>query len=171
MSATEQRDIDERIQAYYGEVFDEQARLTTRSAQGPLEFHRTQELIRAYVPTGRVLDVGGGAGVHARALADDGYEVELIDAVPRHIRQATDAGVRAQLGDARDLPYDDDSFDAVIMLGPLELHGSVDDAVRDAALVLARGLGDTGHPRSERSPHGRRAGADLSLSSPLRSSP
>lgn len=79
MTATEQRDIDERIKAYYGEVFDEQARLTTRSAQGPLEFHHTQALSRAYVPTGRVLDVGGGAGVHARALADDGYEVELID--------------------------------------------------------------------------------------------
>ncbi|WP_248581751.1 hypothetical protein [Nocardioides sp. InS609-2] len=34
----EQGTIDEAIQAYYGSQFDESARLTSRSAQGALEF-------------------------------------------------------------------------------------------------------------------------------------
>lgn len=35
MRMRNQDDIDVRIQTYYGEVFDEHVRLTTRSAQGP----------------------------------------------------------------------------------------------------------------------------------------
>lgn len=136
MTASRQQQIDARIQAYYGEVFDEHVRLTTRSAQGPLEFRRTQEIIRAHVPVGRVLDVGGGAGNHARALMDAGYEVELIEPVPRHVKQAGEAGVPAAVGDARDLPFEDDSFDAVIMLGPLYHLASRDD--RSQALAEAR---------------------------------
>lgn len=92
---TDQEDIDARIQTYYQEMFDEHVRLTTRSAQGPLEFQRTQEIIREHVPVGRVLDVGGGAGIHARALAEAGYDVEMIDPVPRHVEQARAVGVRA----------------------------------------------------------------------------
>ena len=33
-------------------------------------------------PAARVLDVGGGTGVHAKWLAEDGYDVTLIDVVP-----------------------------------------------------------------------------------------
>lgn len=132
----DQPDIDARIQTYYSEVFDEHVRLTTRSAQGPLEFQRTQEIIREHVPIGRVLDVGGGAGIHSRALIDAGYDVEMIDPVPRHVEQARGAGVNAFAGDARDLRFADASFDAVIMLGPLYHLSSRDDrltALRDAA--------------------------------------
>ncbi len=40
----DQAAIDAAIQTYYAEQFDEDTRLTTRSAQGELEFIRTQEL-------------------------------------------------------------------------------------------------------------------------------
>lgn len=150
MTSADQQDIDARIQTYYGEVFDEHVRLTTRSAQGPLEFQRTQEIIRAHVSGGRVLDVGGGAGIHSRALMDAGYEVEMVDAVPRHVEQARDAGVQASVGDARTLQFSDASFDAAILLGPLYHLASRDDrltalreagrVVRDGGFVLAAGL-------------------------------
>lgn len=133
---TEQDEIDARIQTYYDQVFDESARLTSRSAQGPLEFTRTQEIIREHVPVGRVLDIGGGAGVHARALQDAGYEVELIDPVPRHVAQARAEGIRAQRGDARHLAFPDACFDAALMLGPLYHLASRDD--RSLALNEAR---------------------------------
>lgn len=138
----DQPDIDARIQTYYSELFDEHVRLTMRSAQGPLEFQRTQEIIREHVPIGRVLDVGGGAGIHSRALIDAGYDVEMIDPVPRHVEQAREAGVNAFAGDARDLRFADASFDAVIMLGPLYHLSSRDDrltALREAARVMRPG--------------------------------
>ncbi|OIJ26660.1 hypothetical protein [Nocardioides luteus] len=78
-----QKDIDRRIQAYYGRSgWDEAARLTGRSAQGRLEFERTQELILERIRTGsRIADVGGATGVHAEALAGAGHHVTLIDPV------------------------------------------------------------------------------------------
>lgn len=140
---TERQDaIDERIQTYYGEVFDENVRLTTRSPQGPVEFLRTQEIIRAHVPAGRILDIGGGAGIHARALQHAGYDVDLIDPVPRHVDQAQRAGIRAQAADARELPFSDAVFDAALMLGPLYHLASHDDrlkAISEAARVVRPG--------------------------------
>lgn len=138
----EQDDIDSRIQSYYGQVFDESVRLTTRSAQGPLEFQRTQEIVCAHVPPGRVLDVGGGAGVHARALLALGYDVDLIDPVPGHVEQASAIGIPASVGDARALPHPDGSFDAALLLGPLYHLASRDDrlrALREAARVVRAG--------------------------------
>lgn len=73
---------------------------------------------------------------------DAGYEVEMIDPVPRHVEQARVAGVAASVGDARDLRFPDDSFDAVIMLGPLYHLSSREDrltALREAARVVRSG--------------------------------
>ncbi|WP_243229809.1 bifunctional 2-polyprenyl-6-hydroxyphenol methylase/3-demethylubiquinol 3-O-methyltransferase UbiG [Microbacterium sp. CIAB417] len=126
----DQREIDEQVRAYYGGVFDEGARLTTRSAQGPLEHRRTQELIAAHIDEGRVLDVGGGTGVHARSLQERGFDVILIDPVPEHVAAAAASGVASQIGDARSLPFPDGSFDAVLMLGPLYHLASATDRVR-----------------------------------------
>lgn len=116
-----QEAIDNALQNYYSALFDEDARLTTRSTQGRLEFERTQEIIRAATPApARVLDVGGATGVHAAALARDGYDVTLIDPVPSQVAAAAAHGTfRASIGDARNLDLPDDSFDAVLIAGPL----------------------------------------------------
>lgn len=117
----DQDGIDAAIQAYYGSVFDEHARLTTRSAQGRLEFERTQEVVRTATPApARVLDVGGATGVHAAALARSGYQVVLIDPVESQVAAARQIGTfTAAVGDARQLDFPEDSFDAVLMAGPL----------------------------------------------------
>jgi len=136
MGELEQRAVDARILTFYSEEFDEAARLTTRSAQGWLEFTRVQEIIRQYLPAGRVLDVGGATGSHARSLMNSGYEVELIDPVPLHVGRAAEAGVSSRVGDARALPFEDDSFDGVLLLGPLYHLASTSD--RNGALAEAK---------------------------------
>ncbi|MFJ7154320.1 class I SAM-dependent methyltransferase [Streptomyces sp. NPDC101118] len=108
------------ISAFY-DAGDEAGRLTSGRTLGTLELVRTRDLLTAVLPAApaRVLDVGGGPGVHARWLAGAGYEVVLLDPVRRHVRQARAQGLTAVVGDARHLPYPDASFDAVLLLGPL----------------------------------------------------
>ena len=116
--------MDEALVEHYGSGPGEDSRLH-RSAHGRLELLRTKELVRRALaalgaPTARVLDVGGGTGVHAAWLARDGHEVHVVDVVPRHVQAAaTLTGVTAEIGDARDLPVADGSVDAVLLLGPL----------------------------------------------------
>ncbi|MDG5802179.1 class I SAM-dependent methyltransferase [Streptomyces ossamyceticus] len=111
--------LREEILAYY-ERGGENTRLT--EGAGRLEFWRTQELLRRFLPDtpARVLDVGGGTGVHAAWLAGDGHEVDVVDPVPMHVeRAALLPGVAARLGDARALPAEDTAYDVVLLLGPL----------------------------------------------------
>jgi SAM-dependent methyltransferase len=128
--------LEPHVLAYY-EQGEEDGRL--RDGVNRLEFWRTQDVLRRAMPPApaRVLDVGGGSGVHAEWLAADGYEAEVIDPVPLHVEQAGRLpGVTARAGDARDLPYGDDSYDVVLMLGPLYHLPERADRVR--ALAEAR---------------------------------
>jgi SAM-dependent methyltransferase len=114
---------DEIVEHYDREI-DEGRRIT--QGLGQLELLRTREIVRRHLPPAprRILDVGGGTGVHAAWLASDGYDVHLIDRVPRHVDQARRLApgpgrVTAAVGDARDLAAARASFDAVLLLGPL----------------------------------------------------
>lgn len=130
---------------HYEERYREEDRLV-RDPVGRLELIRTGIILDRYLPDppAAVLDVGGGPGVYADLLNDAGYDVELIDIVPRHIRQATERGVRAQLGDARDLPALTKSQDAVLLLGPL--YHLAEQADRLNALAEAIRVGKSGAP-------------------------
>ncbi len=88
---------------------------------GRLELARTMELLGRHLPgpPARVLDVGGASGRYAVWLGDLGYETELMDPVPKHVEQAMALGIAARLGHAGELAWDDETFDAVLVLGPL----------------------------------------------------
>jgi ubiquinone/menaquinone biosynthesis C-methylase UbiE len=115
-------DLDPDVRAYY-ERGREAQRLRGGASSGPLEFVRTQELIRRFLaqPPLEILDVGGGTGIHATWLLDDGHTVELVEPVPAHVEQALadDPRLTAQVGDARDLPVSNATADVVLLLGPL----------------------------------------------------
>jgi SAM-dependent methyltransferase len=100
-------------------VGDEDIRMTLDRNQ--LEWVRTCELLTRWLPPppATVIDVGGGPGRQARHLLDCGYDVTLYDLVAKHVRQAKARGVPALVGDARRLPADDLTADAVLLLGPL----------------------------------------------------
>jgi len=113
--------LPEEVLAHYRDGA-EMPRLT--QGAGVLEFLRTQELLGRYLPKppAVILDVGGGPGVCAHWLSDCGYDVHLLDPVPLHVCQAADGSrLRAHplVGDARALPFDSESADAVLLLGPL----------------------------------------------------
>lgn len=134
-------DLPEEIRNHYEHEIVESERLT-RGA-GRLEFARTQEIIRRHLPPGtlRILDIGGATGVHAAWLADDGHEVHVIDPMDHHVAEVQRlAGpqrhITAETGDARALPVDTDSADAVLLLGPLYHLTERDD--RHRALKEAR---------------------------------
>jgi SAM-dependent methyltransferase len=123
------------VERFYSETVDESERLSV-AADGRLELIRTQELLRRYLPPApaKILDVGGGPGAHARWLVEDGYEVDLVDPIARHVQQASTI-CRALIGDARHLDAEDDSYDVVLLLGPL--YHLPDPADRRQALAEA----------------------------------
>jgi len=137
--------IDAAIQNYY-ETRAEESRLTTGVCQ--LEAARTKLLIEKHAPASpaKVLDIGGAAGAYALWLAANGYTVHLLDAVGRLVEEARRRSAHARfplascrVGDARELPFEDESADIVLLLGPLYhlvAHADRARALSEAARVL-----------------------------------
>jgi len=127
----------DKVIKYYSD-YDEQARLS--SNLGQIEFVRTQNIIHRYLksPPAKVLDVGGAAGRYSCWLAKEGYEVYLVDPVPLLIEQAKEASdaqsetpiASCTVGDARQLEFDDEIADAVLLLGPLYHLVEAQDRIR-----------------------------------------
>jgi ubiquinone/menaquinone biosynthesis C-methylase UbiE len=140
--------FDPDIEAHYSQGVEAE-RLA--EGLGPLELVRTQELVRRYLPSApaNVLDVGGAVGVYAAWLARDGYRVHLVDPVPLHVERAkqraadqADHPFTAAIGDARRLAERDESYDAVLLFGPLYHLVERSErltALREARRVLRRG--------------------------------
>jgi ubiquinone/menaquinone biosynthesis C-methylase UbiE len=129
-------DLHPLIHEFYRDRYVEDDRLI-RSGHGRLEFVRTQELLRRWLPPASdVLDVGGATGVHARWLAADGHRVTLVDPVVEQVEQAATVGTfSAEVGDARQLRQADASVDVTLLLGPL--YHLVEAADRAQALSEA----------------------------------
>ena len=116
--------ISPEIERYYSEFKNEPDRLMRHS----LEKIRTQEVISKYLPTRpcKILDIGGAAGAYAFWLSEMGHEVHLIDPVRYHIEEAGRQAAASprppkviSTGEARHLDYQNDSFDIVLLMGPL----------------------------------------------------
>ena len=120
----EQSDILETVRGYYSD-FDESKRFSVGSFK--LEFARTCSILARCLPLPptKIYDIGGGPGAYAVWLAERGFIVDLLDPVESHVSHARSAKVvgsgmlRAHVGDARALPYPDNSSPAALLLGPL----------------------------------------------------
>jgi len=120
-----QPELPQEIARYYQEV-GEEGRLAVGPAQ--LEFARTKEVVLRYLPSppATILDVGGAAGVYALWLSELGYHIHLVEPVPRLVEEARRRSEASpnrirtcQVGDARELSFNDGVADGVLLLGPL----------------------------------------------------
>lgn len=113
--------------------FDENSRLN-RSKAARVEFLTTVRYIEQYLrPDARILDVGAGAGEYSLYFSRKGYAVSALELTDSNIeafrkKLTPEDTVDPVQGNALDLSrYEEDSFDIVLLLGPLyHLHSEAD---------------------------------------------
>ena len=125
-------DDAELVQEVYRR-YDEDSRLN-KSKAARVEFLTTVRYIEKYLtPGAKILDVGAGAGEYSLYFARKGHHVSALELSDTNIAafraKMTDADpIDLVQGNALDLSrYDSDSFDVVLLFGPLyHLHEEAD---------------------------------------------
>lgn len=109
----------------------------------PLEPGRERAIERLDIQADdRVLILGSGPGVDLEYLPVEA-SVTAIDITPSMVRRTEDRAeelgldVDARVGDAQDLPFDDDAFDAVLLHLVLSVVPDPDAVVSEAARVVS----------------------------------
>lgn len=89
------------------------------------------------VPPGSVLDLGCGDGLFLEMLQRKGFEAEGLDASSEAVKKCIAKGLKAQVYDFthKPLPYEDNSFDSVVLLDVLEHTYSPEPMLCEAARV------------------------------------
>jgi SAM-dependent methyltransferase len=139
-------------ETYYDEHDEEEWKRLDSSLHGRLEWENTIDVLEQHLPEeGQVLDAGGGAGRYTVWLAEQGYEVTLVDlsegqrkvARERVADRNLEHSVVIQEGDIRNLTFDAGRFDVTLCLGgPLSHVLDADErasAVREIKRVTAAG--------------------------------
>lgn len=86
--------------------------------------------IANWITEKKVLDVGAGDGVITTLIGAEGIENN-----DKAVSLAKELGVNVKKGDAYKLPYENNSFDAVLMADVLEHFGEPERALKEAARV------------------------------------
>lgn len=139
-------------ETYYDEHDEAEWDRLVGSLHGRLEWEGTVDYLDEFLPpSGRVLDVGGGAGRYTVWLAERGYDVTLVDPSDGQRRIAREKVEDRGLGDSvsvregslPELDVEPDRFDATLCLGgPLSHVLDADErlaAVRELDRVTAPG--------------------------------
>lgn len=79
------------------------------------KYHIHADRVKEWVKENKVLDIGAGDGLITSLLGATGIEYE-----PEGVRLAQKHGVNVIQGSAYELPFENDSFDAVTMIDVLE---------------------------------------------------
>lgn len=112
------------VYEFYESRFDE----ASRFSDNPLEFIRTQDIVKRFLTQAPMIiaDIGGATGAYSFWLAEQGHKVHLFDLSNKHIEQARHRGQQSNIalesyicGDARQLPWNDNTFDLVLLMGAL----------------------------------------------------
>lgn len=139
----------QRVKSLFSERAAEWAAVYSAHQERPLEaknlnarLRLAQEMLEAEVPpAAKVLDVGCGPGEMAARLTGRGYEVWGLDIAEPMIRyaRARCGADRFRVGDAENIPFADNTFDAVICLAVVEYLDADERALREIRRVLKPG--------------------------------
>jgi demethylmenaquinone methyltransferase/2-methoxy-6-polyprenyl-1,4-benzoquinol methylase len=110
---------------------------TTRSAS-PSVLAPLREAL-AGAPGRKLVDVGGGTGNYAAALAREGWDPVVVDRWPAMLARATAKGLATLEGDAQHLPLEDASADAVMLVSMLHHVEDPGRALAEAKRILRPG--------------------------------
>jgi len=139
--------ISKELDDFYNKA-SEETRL--EKGMGIFEFERIKELIELHISITKatVIDVGGGTGKYAEWLAKKGHSVHLIEPVLKHIKLAEKRAIKlnnpfsVKIGEAKKLPFKNETADLVILHGPLYHLQKREDriaAIIEAKRVLKKG--------------------------------
>ena len=119
---------NQKVKDFYKSIYNEDE----REAQESLEFIRSKNIIARYLLTDTmdIADIGGATGAYSFWLAKMGHRIHLLDLAPNHIeiakKKSQESGIKLASytsADARELPYDSQSMDMVLLMGAMyHLH-------------------------------------------------
>lgn len=119
---------NDKVKAFYEEYIKEDE----RQGRETLEFTRSKDIISRYLtkPNMEIADIGGATGAYSFWIAQMGHQVHLLDLAQSHIdiakEKSQELGVALSsyvCADARELPYDSNTMDMVLLMGALyHLH-------------------------------------------------
>src|SRR5690349_18607300 len=93
----------------------------------------------AGAPGRTLVDVGGGTGNYAQALAAEGWEPLVVDRSAAMLARAAGKGLATLEGDAQALPLPDASADAVMLVSMLHHVEAPGRALAEARRILRPG--------------------------------
>jgi len=126
---------------YYNDLGHEEWERSEELFVHSIEHENTYPYLEEHLPEeGHVLDAGGAAGRYTVWLAENGYQVTLVDISEEQLEIAEEKleerglldQVKIRKGDIRDLEFEDETFDAVLCLGGPLSH-VIDDEERETA--------------------------------------
>ena len=122
---------EENLIKYYNK-FNEDKRLTTK--HGLVEFYTSIKYIEKYIKEkDKIIDIGAGTGKYSIYFSNKGYDVTAVELVKHNLRliESKDKSIKAYQGNAIDLKrFKDNSFDIVILFGPMYHLISMDDKLK-----------------------------------------
>ena len=130
---------EENLVIYYNK-FNEDKRLNTK--HGNIEFITALNYIDKYIKKGnKILDIGAGTGKYSIYFYNKGYDVTAVELVKHNLRvlEKNEPNIKALQGNALDLKLPDNSFDIVLLFGPMYHLISFEDklkAINEAKRVL-----------------------------------
>ncbi len=140
-----EQDDPEVVRNEYADPARFAARWTLWSRRtGPKAYDVAFDALTGLAPA-RVLEVGCGRGEFAARMQGHGIEVVALDQSEQMVQLASARGVDARVGGVHELPFADDSFDAVVanfMLYHLaELDQALGELARVAPALVAATMG------------------------------
>ena len=119
-------------------VFDQIAEFYDRTRKAPLK-HEIDSIIRQLDGSKNVLEIGVGTGRISWPIQESGFDVTGIDISVRMLEKAREKGIRhLVIGDARNLPFLDSSFDATLIVHVFHLIEDNRKVMQEAGRVTGK---------------------------------